>query len=92
VERLQAVVELLDVILGLEARARSAIGPAPALRPGREIAYTHRGALPLDLGASANAIGGAPVEAVILAGGLGSRLSEETDVRPKPMVEIGGKR
>jgi glucose-1-phosphate cytidylyltransferase len=28
---------------------------------------------------------------VILAGGLGSRLSEETLVRPKPMVEIGGK-
>lgn len=27
---------------------------------------------------------------VILAGGLGSRLSEETDIRPKPMVEIGG--
>ena len=32
-----------------------------------------------------------PVKAVILAGGLGSRLSEETAVRPKPMVEIGGK-
>jgi glucose-1-phosphate cytidylyltransferase len=31
------------------------------------------------------------VKAVILAGGLGSRLSEETDVRPKPMVEIGGR-
>jgi glucose-1-phosphate cytidylyltransferase len=31
------------------------------------------------------------VKAVILAGGLGSRLSEETLVRPKPMVEIGGK-
>jgi glucose-1-phosphate cytidylyltransferase len=26
----------------------------------------------------------------ILAGGFGSRLAEETDVRPKPMVEIGG--
>ena len=30
------------------------------------------------------------MKAVILAGGLGSRLSEETTVRPKPMVEIGG--
>ena len=31
------------------------------------------------------------VRAVILAGGLGTRLSEETTVRPKPMVEIGGR-
>jgi glucose-1-phosphate cytidylyltransferase len=34
---------------------------------------------------------GACVKAVILAGGYGTRLSEETTVRPKPMVEIGGR-
>ncbi len=31
------------------------------------------------------------MKAVILAGGLGTRISEETHLRPKPMVEIGGK-
>ena len=31
------------------------------------------------------------MKAVILAGGLGSRISEETVIRPKPMVEIGGR-
>jgi glucose-1-phosphate cytidylyltransferase len=31
------------------------------------------------------------MKAVILAGGLGTRISEETAARPKPMVEIGGK-
>jgi glucose-1-phosphate cytidylyltransferase len=31
------------------------------------------------------------MKVVILAGGLGSRLAEETGLRPKPMVEIGGK-
>ncbi len=31
------------------------------------------------------------MKVVILAGGLGTRLSEETDARPKPMLEIGGK-
>src|SRR3989337_1028559 len=31
------------------------------------------------------------MKAVILAGGFGSRLSEETALRPKPMVEVGGR-
>ena len=31
------------------------------------------------------------MKAVILAGGRGTRLSEETGLRPKPMVEIGGR-
>jgi len=31
------------------------------------------------------------MKVVILTGGLGTRLAEETSVRPKPMVEIGGR-
>ena len=31
------------------------------------------------------------MKTIILAGGLGTRISEETDLKPKPMVEIGGK-
>jgi glucose-1-phosphate cytidylyltransferase len=30
------------------------------------------------------------MKAVILAGGLGTRISEETDLKPKPMIAIGG--
>ena len=31
------------------------------------------------------------MKAVILAGGFGTRISEELHLRPKPMIEIGGK-
>ncbi len=31
------------------------------------------------------------MKALILAGGFGTRISEETDIRPKPMIQIGGK-
>ena len=31
------------------------------------------------------------MKAVILAGGYGTRISEESHLRPKPMIEIGGK-
>ncbi|MGA9646357.1 MAG: sugar phosphate nucleotidyltransferase, partial [Candidatus Korobacteraceae bacterium] len=31
------------------------------------------------------------MKTIILAGGLGTRLAEETALRPKPMIEIGGR-
>ncbi|NJN99615.1 MAG: NTP transferase domain-containing protein, partial [Anaerolineales bacterium] len=31
------------------------------------------------------------MKVVILAGGFGTRLAEETEIKPKPMVEIGGR-
>ena len=30
------------------------------------------------------------MKVLLLAGGYGTRLSEETDIKPKPMIEIGG--
>jgi glucose-1-phosphate cytidylyltransferase len=45
--------------------------------------------LRLLLGSGARALGSPLVKVVLLAGGFGTRLSEETTVRPKPMVEIG---
>ncbi len=38
----------------------------------------------------ARRLGGMALRVVVLAGGLGTRLSEETERVPKPMVEIGG--
>jgi glucose-1-phosphate cytidylyltransferase len=40
---------------------------------------------------SASEVEGVAMKAVILAGGLGTRISEESHLRPKPMIEIGGK-
>jgi glucose-1-phosphate cytidylyltransferase len=34
---------------------------------------------------------GANMKALILAGGLGTRISEESGERPKPMIEVGGR-
>lgn len=38
-----------------------------------------------------NNAGGRRLKCVVLAGGLGTRISEETHLKPKPMIEIGGK-
>ena len=35
--------------------------------------------------------GGKRMKVVLLAGGLGTRISEESHLKPKPMIEIGGK-
>ena len=42
-------------------------------------------------GRTIGSLEGSILRVVILAGGLGTRLSEETGVRPKPMVDIGGR-
>src|SRR3954449_2613892 len=43
------------------------------------------------IAAAQHAVSGPTMKAVLLAGGLGTRFAEETDIRPKPMIEIGGK-
>ena len=43
------------------------------------------------LGQAFNGGKGSGMKAIILAGGRGTRIAEESDVRPKPMVEIGGR-
>ncbi len=43
------------------------------------------------MGVCYGVFGGDPLKTVILEGGMGTRRAEETDNRPKPMVEIGGK-
>ena len=85
-----AVDDLRDLEVGIDL-GRHADELALALEQGDpvpEIARERHGG---QSSGPASAVRSPRMKAVILAGGLGTRLSEETTVRPKPMVEIGGK-
>ncbi len=59
------------------------VGKAPQNSPPKQVGYIKNLVY--------NKNRGKKMKVVLLAGGLGTRLSEETDIKPKPMVEIGGK-
>src|SRR2546423_14417171 len=60
-------------------------------QPAGRRARPHQGSYRLDEAPKrGRSLRSRPMKAVILAGGRGSRLSEETIERPKPMAEIGG--
>lgn len=54
------------------------------------LSWRRNAAEPNDSDCAFGGMGQAPMKTVILAGGLGTRISEETHTRPKPMIEIGG--
>jgi glucose-1-phosphate cytidylyltransferase len=53
--------------------------------------YNHRVRENLGKNLETNFFSGVPMKVAILAGGVGTRLAEETELKPKPMVEIGGR-
>jgi hypothetical protein len=65
-----------------EPGIRARFGPLPSSRRVHAARRAHR--------ASRGRLQAEAMKVVLLAGGRGSRLSEETQLRPKPMVEIGG--
>src|SRR3954468_18752119 len=74
---------MVDEIIGCRSRFVGKTGRS-GVRPIRHLG--HRGSSYNPVAAEC-----VSMKVVILAGGRGSRLSEETDVKPKPMVEVGGR-